>query len=225
MTMQQILVYADSLSWGLIPGTRSRLPFHERWPGILEVDLTAHGHSIRVIEDCLNGRRTVWDDPFKPGRNGLQGIEQRIEVNSPLGLVIVMLGENEFQAVLRLNAFQSAQGLAAIVAAIRRSPIEPGMPIPSILLVAPPTPRAATGPMADKFAGAEETSVGLDKEIQRVAVEAGCHFFNAGAVIEVSPIDGVHLDADQHSLLGRALTGEVGSLLQAGPSAPMDLDL
>jgi hypothetical protein len=36
----------------------------------------------------LNGRRTVWDDPFKPGRNGLAGLAQRIEMHSPLALVI-----------------------------------------------------------------------------------------------------------------------------------------
>jgi len=70
--MQQILVYGDSLTWGIIPDTRKRLPFDERWPGVLEKELTASGSQVRIIEDCLNGRRTVWEDPFKPGRNGLQ---------------------------------------------------------------------------------------------------------------------------------------------------------
>lgn len=41
--MQQILVYSDSLSWGLIPGTRKRLEFHERWPGVLENELIEKG--------------------------------------------------------------------------------------------------------------------------------------------------------------------------------------
>src|SRR4029453_18266911 len=68
--MKQILVYGDSLSWGIVPGTRERHPFGVRWPGRLETVLTARGSPVRVIEDCLNGRRTVWDDPFKPGRNG-----------------------------------------------------------------------------------------------------------------------------------------------------------
>ena len=30
-------------------------------------------HHVRVVEDCLNGRRTVLEDPFKAGRNGLEG--------------------------------------------------------------------------------------------------------------------------------------------------------
>ena len=86
--MIQILVYGDSLTWGIVPNTRRRLPFAERWPGVFEGALRDAGHSVRVIEDCLNGRRTVWDDPFKPGRNGLVGLAQRIEVNSPLALVV-----------------------------------------------------------------------------------------------------------------------------------------
>ena len=113
--MKQILVYGDSLSWGIVPGTRRRLPFSERWPRILEAELIRTGAAVRVIEDCLNGRRTVWDDPFKPGRNGLAGIEQRMEVNSPLALVILMLGTNDFQSVHQHNASHSAQGIASIV--------------------------------------------------------------------------------------------------------------
>ena len=64
--MSQILVYGDSLSWGLIPGTRGRLAFDARWPGVLEAGLHQRGRRERIVEDCVNGRRTVWDDPFKP---------------------------------------------------------------------------------------------------------------------------------------------------------------
>src|SRR5262245_5896224 len=90
--MQQVLVYGDSLSWGIVPNTRRRLSFPERWPGVMERTLVEGGRQVRVIEDCLNGRRTAWDDPFKPGRNALEGVEQRMEINSPLALVILMLG-------------------------------------------------------------------------------------------------------------------------------------
>jgi lysophospholipase L1-like esterase len=117
--MHQVLVYGDSLGWGIVPDTRQRLPFHARWPGVMEAALTEAGHAVRVIEDCLNGRRTVWDDPYKPGRNGLAGLEQRIEVNSPLALVILALGTNDFQYVHHHTPWHSAQGIGALVQAIR----------------------------------------------------------------------------------------------------------
>src|SRR5213594_755677 len=119
---RQILVYGDSLTWGIIPNTRGRLPFEARWPGVMEHHLVARGRRVRIIEDCLNGRRTAWEDPYKPGRNGSVGIEQCIEIHSPLALVIVMLGTNDFQSMHQHNAWHSAQGLAALVRAISPRP-------------------------------------------------------------------------------------------------------
>jgi lysophospholipase L1-like esterase len=101
---------------------------------MLESQLNQNGRRVRLIEDCLNGRRTVWDDRFKPGRNGLQGLAQRIEINSPLALVILMLGTNDFQNPHEYNdAWAAAQGIAALVREIRQAPIEPGTPVPGIL--------------------------------------------------------------------------------------------
>jgi lysophospholipase L1-like esterase len=213
--VQQILVYADSLTWGIIPGTRRRWPHDQRWPGVMEFALNQPALQVRVIEDCLNGRRTVWDDPFKPGRNGLVGLEQRIEIHSPLAVVVVLLGTNDFQSVHPYNAWQSAQGLAALVRAIRRAPIEPGMPTPEVLLVAPPPIGEPKGPLASKFQGAAAKSVGLAEEYGRVAAEEGCHFFNAGTVTGSSAVDGVHLDAEQHAVLGRRIAEVVRPLLIA----------
>lgn len=212
--MKQVLVYADSLTWGIIPNSRSRLPFDKRWPGAMERALADAGERVRVIEDCLNGRRTAWEDPSKPGRNGLVGVEQRIEVNSPLALVIVMLGTNDFQSMHQHNAWQSAQGLRAILQAIRRAPIEPGMPIPNLLVVAPPPLQEPKGSIAPKFLGAPAKSVGLAAEFARVAEDEACHFFDAGTVTGSSVVDGVHLDADQHALLGRTLADIVRPLLR-----------
>jgi lysophospholipase L1-like esterase len=211
--MQQILVYADSLSWGIVPGTRARHPFAVRWPGRLEGCLTTRERPLRVIEDCLNGRRTVWEDPFKPGRNGVAGLAQRIESHSPLALVILMLGTNDFQSMHTLNTWHASQGIAALVAAIRSAPLEPGMPVPPILVVAPPPLGTPRGEMALKFAGAEGKCAGLGETYRTVAASLGCHYFDAASVVSASPVDGVHLDADAHLALGDALAEVVRPLL------------
>jgi lysophospholipase L1-like esterase len=211
--MQHIFVYGDSLTWGIIPNTRKRLPFEQRWPGVMEAALVGAGQPVRVSEDCLNGRRTAWDDPFKPGRNGLAGLEQRMECHAPLALVILMLGTNDFQATHRNTAYLSSQGMAALVHAIRRAPIEPGMPVPSILIVAPPPSRAPRGTIAGKFQGAEERCEGLAAAFQQVAGELGCAFFDASSVTGTSDADGVHLDGEHHLVLGRALAPVAGGLL------------
>lgn len=211
--MQHILVYSDSLSWGIIPTTRKRLLFEQRWSGVMEMALCSSGQKVRVVEDCLNGRRTVWDDPFKPGRNGLAGLAQRIEIHSPLDLVVLMLGTNDFQSMHEHNAWHSSQGILALVSAIRTAPIEPGMPVPPILVVAPPPIRTPKGPIAPKFEGGERKCIGLADAYRKVCEEADCHFFDAGSVITSSNVDGVHLDLEQHLVLGNAVAEIVIPLL------------
>jgi lysophospholipase L1-like esterase len=213
--MQQILVYSDSLSWGIVPNTRRRLDFVLRWPGAMEDQLVRAGLSVRVIEDCLNGRRTVWDDPFKPGRNGLDGLQQRIEVNSPLALVILLLGTNDFQSMHAFSAWHSAQGVATLVRAIRAAPIEPGMPTPPVLIVAPPPVRTPKGAIAPKFEGAALKARDLAAELEKIAAELGCAFVDAGRLVATSAVDGVHIDADQHLVLAHALAQKVVGLLDA----------
>lgn len=203
--MDQILIYADSLTWGIIPGTRKRLSFHKRWPGVFEQALNAKGKSVRVIENCLNGRRTVWSDPFKEGRDGSQGLAQVIEMHSPLSLVVLMLGHNDFQCTHNNNAWLSAQGMAKLVSIIRQAPIEPGMPEPKILVVCPPAITEPKGDIAHKFKDAEKRFANLPEELSKVALSMGTLFFDANGVISSSEVDGIHLDEPDHKGLGGAL--------------------
>lgn len=200
--MNQILIYSDSLTWGIIPNTRNRLVFEKRWPGVLEASLNRKDKNVRVIENCLNGRRTAWNDPFKEGRDGSQGLAQVIEMHSPLKLVILMLGSNDFQNSHDNNAWYSAQGMAKLIQIIRQAPIEPGMPVPEIMIIAPPPITEPKGEMIEKFSGAEKRCIGLASELEKIAGQFSVLFFNAGDVIEASVVDGIHLDENQHKQLG-----------------------
>lgn len=214
MTPRHIFVYGDSLSWGIVPLTRRRFPFAARWPGVMENRLNASGPRFRVTEDCLNGRRTVWEDPFKAGRNGLTGLAQKMELHSPLDLVILMLGVNDFQFCHPYNnAWSAAQGVATLINAIRQAPIEPDMPEPPILVVCPPPVATPQGPLAAKFEGAESRSLGLAAAYREMAAALNCPFFDAASVTTSSKVDGIHLDEDQHLALGEALASVVADLL------------
>ena len=211
--MKQILVYADSLSWGIIPMSRNRFAFHQRWPGILEINLKSLGEEVRVIEDCLNGRRTIYEDPIKPGRNGRIGLGQRIEVNSPLSLVILMLGTNDFQANHNHTAADSKNGMRALINEIRNTTLEPGMNMPEILLIAPPPILEPKGDIAAKFKGADKKCIGLAEAYQDLCEEMGCQFFDAASVTSSSKVDGVHFDIDQHLAFGNAITEFISAKL------------
>jgi len=203
--MKNILVYSDSLSWDIIPGTRNRLEFNRRWPGVMEMVLQQSGVPVRVIEDCLNGRRTVWDDPFKAGRRGIDHMALSVEINSPLALVLVMLGTNDLQNMHNNTAWHAAQGVDALLATARRAPIEPGMPEPTLLVVAPPLIKKVKGAMANKFSGVELRCEEMPKFLQEVAEQNQSYFLASNAVVTASKIDGVHLDAEEHAVLGEKL--------------------
>ncbi|MEW8029388.1 MAG: SGNH/GDSL hydrolase family protein [Candidatus Thiodiazotropha sp.] len=203
--MEQVLIYSDSLTWGIIPNTRDRLSFDRRWPGVFENALLMAGKEVRIIENCLNGRRTAWPDPFKPGRDGADGLAQVIEMHSPLKLVVLMLGTNDFQCTHDNNAWLSSQGVSKLIEIVRQSPIEPGMPIPEILIVAPPSITQPKGTIADKFRDAERRFSGLPDELAKVANESSTYFFDANKVTDSSEVDGIHLDEPQHMVLGKAL--------------------
>jgi lysophospholipase L1-like esterase len=162
-----------------------------------------------VIENCLNGRRTVWEDPFKPGRDGSQNLAQTIEMHSPLKLVILMLGTNDFQCTHDNNAWLSAQGIASLIKIIRQAPIEPGMPVPDILVIAPPQIILPKGVISNKFYGAEKRCLGFTTELELISKEYSSYFFNTNNVTEASSVDGIHLDENQHKVLGKAIASVV----------------
>ena len=138
---------------------------------------------------------------------------------SPLKLVILMLGINDFQCTHDNNAWLSAQGTAKLIQIIRQAPIEPGMPVPDIMVVAPPPIIQPKGVIASKFEGAEKRCVGLASELKKIASDHATHYFNAGSITKASAIDGIHLDEHQHQhqhqhqLLGKAIAHEVSESL------------
>ena len=130
-----ILVYGDSLSWGIIPNSRDRLVFAKRWTGVLQQKL---GGECRVIEECLNGRTTIFNDVTRPQRNGLETVKMVLESHSPIDLMIIMLGINDFQDVIDANAKESAAGLANLIRTVQSIKPEPMAKPVQLLVIIPP---------------------------------------------------------------------------------------
>ena len=69
-----------------------------------------------------------------------------------------------------------------------------------ILLICPP-PVVEVGPIRAEFYGGAVKSQGLPAQYAALAQARGVGFMDAGQVIEVSLIDGVHYDAAAHGVL------------------------
>jgi lysophospholipase L1-like esterase len=197
--MKTILCFGDSNTWGYVPGTGQRYLRHERWPGVLQAAL---GPDFHVIEEGLNSRTTVMDDPTRvPGRNGLTYLGPCLHSHAPLDLVVLMLGSNDLKHRFGLSAFDIALNVTALLAAVQQSGSGVAGKAPPVLLLSP----AHVGPLsalAEMFVGAEEKSRQLARHYRAAAEQAGCCFLDAAEVVTASPIDGVHWDAAQHAALG-----------------------
>ena len=79
-------------------------------------------------------------------------------------------------------------------------------------LVAPP-PLAKLTVYAEMFEGGAEKSRLLGRRFSEIAKQEGVAFLDAGAVIHCSDLDGIHYEADQHALLGRAAATAVRGAL------------
>ena len=204
-----VLCYGDSNTWGFDPRTKERFGVDTRWPGVLRAEL---GHGFHVIEEGLNGRTTVWTDPLGEYRNGKHLLIPCLETHKPLDLVILMLGTNDLKAKFSATALDIAKGAGLLVDMIQQSRTGPGCVSPKVLLICP-LPLARLTELAELFEGATEKSRRLSAHYQNVANELGCSFLNAGDLIQCSELDGIHLDAEAHAAVGKAIAAETRRIL------------
>jgi len=207
--MKRILCYGDSNTWGYIPGSGERYDEETRWPMLLQKRL---GAPYRVIEEGLNGRTTVLNDPLEPGRNGLDYLGPCLQSHAPLDLVVVMLGTNDLKRRFSLTAEEIAQGMERLIRTMELSEAGPGSRKPDILLLAPPVlERVPVWSYA--FLGMEEKSKQLGKAYQELAGRRGCSFLNAGRHVAAGGADGVHLTEEEHRRIAELVVSKVREIV------------
>ncbi len=207
--MKTILCYGDSNTWGYDPASQTRFPRDIRWPGVLRSEL---GEEYIVIEEGLNGRTTVWDDPIELDKNGATYLRPCIQTHNPIDLVIIMLGTNDLKTRFSLPAYDIASGAGVLVDIVQKSETGIGGEAPEVLLIAPPTAVKLTS-FAEMFENAIGKSQGFAKYYRRVANEKGCHYLNASDHVKSSTLDGIHLEAEMHTRLEKAVTAKVKEIL------------
>ena len=204
-----ILCYGDSNTHGTMPmpdlGSMGRYDRQTRWPGQLAALLP----DWQVIEEGLPGRTTVHDDPIEGAhRNGLAVLPAILESHRPIDVVILMLGTNDLKQRFSVNALDIALSLEKLVLAIRGSGCGPDGAAPGVILVAPP-PILEVQDLGVMFAGGQAKSHDLGPRIAALARALEVPFVDAGSLIGVSEIDGIHYDEPAMAALAQAFAQAV----------------
>ena len=201
-----ILCYGDSNTHGTKPmpdlDGAGRFGHEARWPSVMA---SALGPEFDVIAEGHPGRTTVHDDPMEGDfRNGVRILPALLESHKPLDLVIVKLGTNDLKNCFHVSAADIAFCLDRLVRMIRASGAGPDGQAPDVFVIAPP-PILETGCLAEMFAGGAVKSLGLATAINAMATRLKAGFFDAGQVVAVSSVDGIHYEAEAQSALGLAM--------------------
>jgi lysophospholipase L1-like esterase len=210
--MKTVLCFGDSLTWGYDTETRDRHPHGDRWPSVLQVAL---GPDVTVIAEGLNGRTTAYDDHLADcDRNGAKNLPTVLHTHMPLDLVIIMLGSNDMKPMIAGSAHAARAGMQRLVGLVRHHEYSFDYDAPDILIVSPPPFCETADPVyAAVFKGGIEETAILASLYRDLADDLGCGFFDAGSVAKTTPVDGVHLNAENTRALGRGLEPIVRMML------------
>jgi lysophospholipase L1-like esterase len=205
-----VLCFGDSNTWGFVPGGGGeRFPRSVRWPGVLEATL---GRGYRVIEEGLNGRTTVLENPLTPYRNGREYLIPCLDSHKPLDLAVIFLGTNDLADRYSLPPLDIARAAASLVQIVRGSQTGPRLSAPSTLLVDLPR-LGRIDALADTMSGAPERSRELPRCFRTAAAEIDAPLLALSELVSYSDVDGIHLDAQGHRAVGLAVAKAVTGIL------------
>lgn len=209
---KRILVFGDSNTWGWNPANDLvqklfRWPDEVRWTGVAQKEL---GDDYYIINSGLNGRTSVWDDPIEEYRCGKDQIIPTLDIHDPLDLVIIFVGTNDLKVRYTVSAQDIANGVGIIVDKTLHHAGCFGEGGPKVLLICPPPlGPVENGVFADMFGGNVEKSKKLPKFFEGVANTYGTYYLDAGQYVHSSDEDGLHMQDDQHAILGKVIAEKI----------------
>ena len=207
---KRILCFGDSNTWGYNGADGIRFDDNVRWTGRLQKLL---GDGYTIIEEGHNGRTTVWDDPVENRLAGLTYFWPCMDSQSPLDLIILMLGTNDTKCYFNVSADCIAMGAGRLVDMAQKSPFGRDGTAPKILLVSPIRLEKENGFQNSFDEEAAKKSEKFPEAFQKIAELYGCYYLNAAEFAEPGSADGIHLDEAGHAALAKAMEKKVREIL------------
>jgi lysophospholipase L1-like esterase len=207
-----VVCFGDSLTWGFNPVDKSRYGHDIRWTRLLQKEL---GARFDVVEEGLNGRTTVFEDPIRGDKNGFEHLGTVRKTHMPIDILIIMLGTNDLQDRFQMSADAIGRAMGRILFAATQATDDVEGRAPKALLMSPPPlgdfiGKELGGVFSNEHGGAQSKL--LAGVYSQLAADYGVAFFDTGTVISTCEIDAVHFEAEPQAGLAKAIAAEVRKL-------------
>lgn len=199
--MKKILCFGDSNTWGCSPVDSTRYDEKTRWPMVMGSLL---GDQYQIIEEGLNGRTVLNLSPVDKMANGIESIVSITEKNIPFDIAIINLGLNDVFISEEVTLREISDGVSEIIDIIRKIHNFAEFTEPEIVIMSP----SGYNSGIEHFSFIElqfNKLQRLPETYRNLSLKKNCRFFNASDYVTGSIIDGSHIDADSHILLGNKI--------------------
>ncbi len=210
---KRVLVFGDSNTYGSRPTKFGRFDVGERYTGVLQSLL---GNEYEIIEEGLSARTICASDleSIKKGVIGIEYLSPCFASHSPIDLLIVNLGTNEFKKKFNLSAEKIKDNLSRLCNSVlerNKQLKEKGRDSNFKILIVSPgyVDESLTG---DGWKGAEALSKKIGELFKTYSVDKGFGFVDLGPIAEVGE-DGIHYTAGSHKSIAAVLADSVKTLV------------
>lgn len=205
--MKKILFFGDSNTWGHDPKDGTRL--EKRWTVLLKELLP----DCMICDDGVCGRATKYRVPDNEETDGITIFKKKyLNGKSDYDLVVIMLGTNDTLNCNNYTPFETSENLRIIINEYRKM-----YGNTKFLLVSPIhiDKCCMNHPIFSELYSIKsvDNSKEFAKYISKIASEENTFFMDASKYASPSPIDGIHMDEEEHQKLSEAFKKEIISIL------------
>lgn len=199
--MKNLLCFGDSNTWGYNPESGERYPWGVRWTSRLQEMLGRR--QVRIIEQGLCGRTTVFEDRERPDRKGIDALPEIFQKEKNIDAVILMLGTNDCKQHYGNSPKEIAKGVTECLDVILQHVAPENILLVSPIVLGEDVWKEEFDPEFNRES--VSVSIGLKEEYLQVARKKNVAFLAASDYVLPSPEDQEHLNAEGHYLFANVL--------------------
>ena len=182
--MKKVLCFGDSNTFGFIPENGGRYDKNTRWPGILS---SLGAQNFKIIEAGCNNRTAFSDNPAGVQQTGYKVLPTLL--TDDLACVILAIGINDLQKAYCAETNDIKNGISNLIKILK-------------------------GYFSLLF---DEISIAkcqnLSEIYSGIAQEENCDFLDLNRFVEVSALDGLHYEPQQHKKAAEIIFSKLTQIL------------